>query len=52
MSIRVCIYCEKEKETKQFWVRWNPNLGACFGCMAKQFRDYEAKKIIDEAKEY
>ena len=43
--MKLCIYCEKEKENKQFWVRWGPNLGACFACLANKFRDYEAKKI-------
>ena len=43
--MRICIYCDKEKEAKQFWVRWSPNLGACYACLANQFRDYEARKI-------
>jgi len=46
--MRICIYCEKEKENKQFWTRWGPNLGTCYGCLANKFRDYEAKKIFDE----
>ncbi|WNE40448.1 MAG: hypothetical protein GBAus27B_000515 [Mycoplasmataceae bacterium] len=49
MAIRICIYCDKEKESKQFLNRWSPDLGACSGCVCKQFRDYEAKRM-DENK--
>lgn len=47
MAIRICIYCEKEKESKQFWIRWSPDLGACSGCVCKQFRDYECQRIVE-----
>ena len=50
--MRMCIYCEKEKESKQFWVRWSSSLGACYGCLANKFRDYEAKKIVENEKNF
>jgi len=47
MKIRICIFCQKEKDLTKFWVRWSPGLGACYACLAHRFRDYEAQKIAD-----
>jgi hypothetical protein len=47
MKLRICIFCEKEKDLTKFWVRWSPELGVCYACLAGQFRDYEAKKVAE-----
>jgi len=52
MPIRICIYCEKEKESKQFWVRWSSSVGACYACLVNKFRDYEAKKVVEAEKNF
>lgn len=48
---RLCINCEREKEPKHFWVRWSPDLGYCYACLAAAFRSYEARQIEEAVSE-